>query len=67
MELDEAFQKAVRKFYAGEGFEKFNELKDKKVKYTKEALDEVEKFVRKKIDKSKLEEEVSEGDVSNAV
>lgn len=56
MDLDEAFKKAIQKYYAGHSYSKYEETVGKPLKYNKQALDDVEAEVRKKYESSKAKE-----------
>ena len=58
MDLDDAMKRAVQKFYEGHDYSNY-EKTGKKLKYTKDAFDSLEKDIRKKI---KPVEEVKENE-----
>ncbi|AXP07717.1 hypothetical protein SmphiM6_26 [Sinorhizobium phage phiM6] len=57
IDLDEAFKRAVKKFYDGAAFENYEKATGEKVKYNKDVFDEYEKGLRPKT-KKKTEKEV---------
>ena len=56
MDLDEAFKKAIQKYYAGHSYSKYEKAIGKPLKYSKQALDDVEADVRKSYESSKAKE-----------
>lgn len=57
IDLDEAFRRAVKKFYDGAAFENYEKATGEKIKYNKEFFDGYEKELRpkKKLDKGEIE------------
>ena len=61
IDLDEAFRRAVKKFYDGAAFENYEKATGEKIQYNKEFFDGYEKELRptrKKKDEEVMEEEV---------
>ncbi len=59
MDLDAAMKKAVQKFYEGHAYTEYEKASGKKMKYNKEAFDEIESSIKKKIGPlDQVEEEV---------
>lgn len=48
MDLDDAFKRAVQKYYSGMDFEGYKEAKGASSKYNKESLDSLEELVKPK-------------------
>jgi hypothetical protein len=60
IDLDEAFKRAVKKFYDGAAFENYEKATGEKVKYNKDVFDEYEKGLRHKSSKKAVKEDKEE-------
>lgn len=56
IDLDEAFKRAVKKFYDGAAFENYEKATGEKIKYNKDVFDEYEKGLRHKSKKTVKED-----------
>lgn len=67
IDLDEAFRRAVQKFYDGAAFENYEKATGNKIKYSKEFFDGYEKELRPRVSKKKLDKEKPVDDVDEPI